>query len=414
MALITLSEKQKNILYVVGAFLCIIFLGYLIYIIFFKAEPADEGYVNINGELINISELPNANENVNREVVVNENVNQPTLPSISTVARGGNTLVTEITAAPTIGASTIGDFTYYYDPLTGKFYRITASGERIELGDGVTYKGALSVVWSPDGSQALIEFLDGSNILYDFQSKTQATLPKEIEEVEFSAKGEQIGFEYVTGNPDTSFIGVSKPNGSEIRNVQMLGDKEASVDIEWSPTSEVVATFRENSSGTTQNVFFVGLEQENFKALKVEGRGFDGQWTEDGEQMIYSVYSGVTNHNPTLWIANARGDATGTGKVNTGLATWADKCAVTGDSAYCAVPTSLPKGSGMARELSYDVPDNFWKINLNTGSKTLIANPVLEDGSGSFSADRVMVSSSEDRLYFTDSNSGRLHSINIK
>lgn len=414
MALLKLSERQKNILYVVVAFLCILVLGYLIYAIFFKKPTVPEGYVNVNGELVNLANLPNINENANRPTVTNENVNQPTLPSISTVARGGNTLVSELTDSPIFGATAIGDDTYYYDPLTGKFYRITPSGEKIELGGGVVYKGASSVVWSPNGSRAVIEFLDGANIMYDFASKTQVTLPKEIQEVEFSPQGQQLGFEYVTDNPEINFIGVSDQDGSKIKNVQMLSDKQASVDINWSPTTEVVATYRENSSGTTQNVFFVGLNQENFKALQVEGRGFEGEWTRDGEKMLYSVYSGTTDFNPTLWIANSRGDATGTNKVNTGLITWADKCAVAGDSAYCAVPTSLPQGSGMARELSYEVPDNFWKVNLNTGSKMMLANPVRADGTGSYTAGRVMVSDDEDYLYFTDVNNGRLHSIKLK
>lgn len=414
MAFLKFSERQKNILYVVGAFVCVIFLGYLIYVIFFKGEAVPEGYVNVNGELVNISELPRVNENANQPKEAIKNVNRPTLPEVSEVARGGNTLVRELTSDPVFGTATIGEFTYYYDPLTGKFYRITPAGEKIELGGGVVYKGAVNVVWSPTGSEAVIEFLDGSNILYNFNTKTQATLPKEVREVEFSSKGEKIGFEYVTDNPETSFIGVAKPNGSEIKNVQMLGDKQNSVDINWSPTSEVLATYRENSSGNSQNVFFVGLEQENFKALQVEGRGFAGRWSDDGERMLYSVYNGETDFNPTLWVANSRGDRTGTGKVNTGLATWADKCAIAGSTAYCAAPTSLPSGSGLARELSYDRPDNFWKINLDTGSKTLLANPVQRDGSGSFSAGRVMVSANEDYLYFTDQNTSRLNSIKLK
>ena len=75
------------------------------------------------------------------------------------------------------------------------------------------------------------------------------------------------------------------------------------------------------------------------------------------------------------------------------------------------MPQGLPRGAGLYPEIADRYPDNFYYINLNSGSKNLIASPVGE--SGSYTAHNLFVSNDQSILYFTDQN-GNLQSIKLK
>jgi len=58
-----------------------------------------------------------------------------------------------------------------------------------------------------------------------------------------------------------------------------------------------------------------------------------------------------------------------------------------------------------------NIPDQFYKIDLNTGAKTLLAKPVGD--LSQYSASQVMVSDDGSTLYFVDKATGKLYSINL-
>jgi len=408
-----LSSVLRIVLLIIGFIITVIFLGYIIYSVFFRGEAKPgQQLVNVNGVLINASELPLANENVNRPIAnVNEEI---TALPISRVARGGDTLVNDIVDISVDGVTVAGSNLRYYDKTTGQFYQISPDGKIKSLLSDEIFPEVDTIAWAPDASQVILTFPDETNILYDFNSKKQATLPKEMKEIEVSPTGSEIGFEYVTDNPDNNFLGVSKPNGSEIKAVEALGDQSANVAVNWSPSNQVLATFRKGSSGENQEIFFVGLQGENFKSLEVEGRGFEANWNQSGDKLLYSTYDSATNYNPELKFVDYGGDNTGRNVVNTGLNTWPSKCAIGTSSAYCGVPSYLEKGSGIYPEIANNIPDVFYRIDLRTGTKTKLANPVNQDGTGIYNASQVYLSPDESILYFTDTNTGKLQSVKLK
>lgn len=392
----------------------VLILGYVIYVIFFKGEPPPPSdLVNINGTLVNRGDLPLANENVNRPLTANIN-GAAELPVVSPVATGGDTLVNDVVPQGVSGVTIVGGNLRYYDIKTGQFYQISPDGTIKTLLTDEIFPDVEKVAWSPDATQAILTFPDGTNILYNFNTKTQATLPKEMKEIQFSSTGTQIGYEYVTSNPDNNFLGIAKPNGSEIQMIEALGDQSRNVEVNWSPSSQVLATFKKGSAGEAQEIYFIGLQGENLKLLNVEGRGFESQWNEAGDKILYSTHSSSTNYNPELKFVDYGGDRTGQNVINTGLNTWPSKCAIGSGAAYCGVPTALGRGSGLYPEIAAEVPDNFYKIDFRTGAKTKLANPVTEDGSGGFNAENVFLAPDENILYFTDKNTGKLHSIRLK
>ncbi|MFA6272355.1 MAG: hypothetical protein WC693_04625 [Patescibacteria group bacterium] len=410
--------KYKSILKITGIIIgfvaIVIFMGYLIYVIFFRGDVGPgPGQVNINGVIVNSGELPIANQNVNRPV---ENVNINTnagLPVLSPIANGGNTLTNNVADGDIKAAKVIGTNLRFYDKETGKFYQISSDGKIKNLLTEDLFPDAESVEWSPTGNKAVITFPDGTNIVYDFDAKSQITLPKELNEIKFSATGEQLGFEYIDENSNNNFLGVSNVDGTAMRQIELLGDKSSDVEVNWSPTSQMVATFRKTSTGDAQDVFFVGQNGENFKSLEVQGRGFEGKWNETGTQMIYSTYSATTDYNPELKIAEVGGDNTGANTINTGLKTWPSKCAIGGGALYCGVPIGLEKGSGLYPELADSINDNIYRVDLTTGAKTKLATPSNVDGGG-YVIDQIYLSPDDRILYFTNKITGELNSIRLK
>ena len=100
-------------------------------------------------------------------------------------------------------------------------------------------------------------------------------------------------------------------------------------------------------------------------------------------------------------------------KVSLNLSTWPDKCSFAGEgSLYCAVPQGLPRGAGLYPEIADSYTDNFYHVDLNTGTKTLIATPVGE--TGGYTAYNLFVSDDGSLLYFIDNATGRLQSIRLE
>jgi hypothetical protein len=107
----------------------------------------------------------------------------PTEVIASEKADGGLTKTTAISTSPIIGLSlsTDGEGLRYYDDYDGKFYYLNKDGEPELLSDEIFYN-VEEVSWSSTKNKAILEYPDGSNILYDFETDKQTTLPKHWED----------------------------------------------------------------------------------------------------------------------------------------------------------------------------------------------------------------------------------------
>lgn len=394
------------VLFVVGA-------AVLIYFVFFRSvtTPGPNANQNVNG-----GTLPSTNINVNRPTGTNTNIPvsntntgvTTTNINASDVADGGVTKVNVVVAKNSEGVtlSPNEDTLRYYDPATGTFYETNQDGTNTRELASQLFPDAENITWSNDANKAVIEFPDDTTIVYDFNSQKQYTLPKETEDYSFDPTGSQLAYKYVPENVEDRYIVTSNLDGSGIKFIEAIGDEAANVDVNWSPKADVVATFRKSSDSTSQEVFFIGLNSENFKSAETEGRGFTGKWSSTGEQMIYSVYSSDTNYNPKLYIMNSSGDSIGSGRTDLGLQTWPDKCTFSGTTLYCAEPSFLSPGSGLYPDQATSSSDRFYQIDTLTGTSRLIADPNV-----SVSAKNLYVSSDGKRLFFTNSRTGALESI---
>lgn len=410
--------RAKKILLII-AFLGSIFLfGFLLWYFFFRAEPTEITNVNevlppgtfpATGENVNI---PITNFNINGQFPT-ANINAPVQPTVqpTQTAQGGVTKIQKIVTTPAKDAtmSQNGKDMVYYDTSDNYFYKMGPNGTITKLSDKKFYN-VEKTYWAKDASKAIIEYPDQTKIMYDFQKGEQHTIPKHWEEFDFSPNGEEIITKSMGIDRDTRWLAIANADGSSARRIEPMGDNYAKVNPTWSPTGKIVATYAEASGLETQDVYFIGQNNENFKSAVVEGRGFESAWSPTGSHLLYSVYSSETNYNPTLWITEGDGESIGLGRQPLGLNTWSSKCTFSSNTKiYCAVPQSLEEGSGLIPEIANSVPDNLYEINLITGTKRMIAIPEQNA-----TMQNIMVSGDGKYLYYTDANTGQISKIDLK
>ncbi len=412
-----MSSRTKKLLLALGFIAFIAVIGAMIYYIFFKpiisppaVTPEEEapgvpGYLPPAGEAV---------PTVPAEEAAGILPSAPEIPPyVSEVASGSQTVVTTLTEttaySPTLSSD--GENIVYYDKADNKFYRITPDGQKTALSDKLFYD-VEKVDWAPDKNKTILEYPDGSKIYYDFSTGKQVSLYKHWNDFSFSPDSEEIAFKSEGIDPSNRWLAVADPDGSNTRAIEPLGENGDKVQIAWSPNDQIVATSRTGKpqGSERQEILFIGMNKENFKSTIVEGWGFDYEWTPDGKKILYSVYNGASDYKPVLWMVGAQGDDIGSGRKSLQLNTWVDKCTVVdASSAYCAVPQEMQTGAGLQPNVNDNIPDSIYKIDLQSGSKTLMAIPY-----GDYTVEQIMVSEDEDYLYFTDKSTGRLHKINLK
>ena len=401
---------------IIGFLIIVIILGYLLYLFFFKPAISPPDGTPIATSTTE-GGLPTAEEGTGQIVgeggtsaLPGEGKEVPG-PIAGEVATGGLTQTTKLNEDESLGAiiGENGTDLQYYNKNDGKFYRIDKEGRATPLTDKVFFQ-VENITWSPEKNKAIIEYPDGANIIYNFDTGQQITLPKHWEDFDFSSDGSQIVLKSIGLDPNNRWLATANDEGSNIRPIESIGENADNVISSWSPNGQSIAMYTEGIDFDRQEVFFVGLNDENFKSTVIEGRDFRPLWSPEGDRLLYSVYSSKNDLKPNLWVVNAQGEAIGSNRTNLNIETWSDKCAFASDTdLYCAVPKSLDEGSGLFPELAKGTEDNLYRINTRTGLKKLVAVP-----DSAYNMSNVIISDNGYYLYFTDNKDGTLHKINLK
>jgi hypothetical protein len=422
--------NNKRLLIIIGFALAVIAFSVLIYFVFIKdlVSPANtNANANTNTTNINGGGLPNTNATVNVNqgggtTPTNRLINTTTLKNVNQaqidqIAQGGQTAAKPTVEVPVLAATTAtdGSSVRFYEKNQGKFFVRSKDGTVKELSNQI-FPDAKSIVWAPKTNKAIITFPDGSQIIYDFDKQKQTTIPKDWNDVNFSSSGDKIAFKNQSTDASSRWLAVANPDTSEVTLIEPLGDNGDGVAVNWSPNNQVVALYREASTGTTQEVYLIGLHDENFKSITTEGRGFEGIWSPTGSQLLYSVYNADSNFNPTLYLVDASGDSIGANKMSLGLQTWSNKCAFASNNAllYCAVPRTLPDGSGIDPTITGSTNDLIYRINTDTGAQSLVALPNFGSTTRDYTITSPFLDGNDQNLYFTDADSGTLYSVQLK
>lgn len=402
-------ERTKKLLLTLLFIAVVIGIGAILYFVFFRqptaptlpTEPTVPTVPTVPG-------LPTAAEGV---IVPGEVEPIEGLP-ISAIADGGLTATAEL--AQTIGASTLsadGRSINYYDQATGKFFRIDENGNKTELSSR-KFPNAEDVTWDKQGEQVVVEFPDGANIVYNFQTGRQVTLPKHWEEFDFSPTGSQVAAKSLGLDPGNRWMVLASTDGSTAKSIIPLGTNEDKVDVSWSPNDSVVGF---STTGTTQTGFGrqqilpLGKNNENYKGLIVEGLNFNSLWSPSGAQIIYDVSGERDNYKPMLWLVKGEPGSLGDNRRSLGLNTWAEKCTFSGETTlYCAVPNGLPDNSGIQPSKALGLDDTVYKIDLSTFRMSVVGTP-----SEGHTMNNLNVTADGRNLFYTDLR-GNLHKMQLR
>lgn len=405
-----MSDKKKRIIFATIFILVCIGIGYLLYRVFFyRGEEQIIPGETTTGEQIT-GELPTAGESTG---ITPSEEGEEYLPESGTSQTGTTPqdIVTQTVSAP-ISNLTIDNSgaVKFYNESDGKFYRLKDDGTLVAMSDKIFYN-VDTITWAPTVNQAILEYPDGSNIYYNFDTNKQVTLPAYWEDFSFANQSDQIAAKSIALAPENRWLVTSDPDGKNVTYVEHMGENANKVIVDWSPTRQFVAlsTTGEPLGGDRQEVLFVGQNGENFPSIIVEGYGLGTKWSPTGDKLLYNIYSEREDFKPELWITDVGVDNMGANRTSLKLNTWADKCTFA-DSRflYCAVPQTLSTGSGFAPAVADYTPDNIYKIDLKTGIQTYIST-----GNNNYTIDSISVSTDQKTLYFTDKNQNGLLSIEL-
>ncbi len=422
-------SRYKKI-FLILFFLGLVFLfGYLLYQVFFKTgevSPPNQtatGTINglpsaglggeTNGTPSGTGMLPGGESETGSDINNGNNLSGggPDGDKPSSIAIGGLTETNVLSKSPAYNPTLSSDGSVqYYNKSDGIFYKVDKNGNLSRLSDKVFYD-ASNVTWAPDSSNAIIEYPDGNKILYNFDTEKQTTLPAHWQDFSFSPGSDEIISKSISPlDPENNWLVVSSNDSSSAKAIEQIGNNADTVYPSWSPNQQIVAMYTRGVDFDRQEVFFVGQNSENFKSTIIEGRGFQSEWSKDGDKLLYSVYHTKDDLKPRLWIVEASGDNIGQNRKSFNLQTWADKCTfATNTEIYCAVPETLEKGAGLFPEMADKTKDNLFKIDLASGTQKLIAIP-----DNAYNISQIIVPENQDTLYFTDKKTGFLYKVDLK
>lgn len=408
-------SRYKKILAIIGFLFLVVVMAYLIWLVFFYREteitppetiPTPSGGLPQAGPDTD-SEIPSGGGPGTLPVGQISGPPDPSTPS--PIAIGGLTRTEKLTDSavlkPTLSKN---GGVQYYDPKDGKFYRIDENGQATLMLDKVFYD-VQNITWAPNKDKAILEYPDGNKILYNFSTKKQVTLPNHWQDFSFSPDSAQIISKSIGLDPENNWLVVSNDDGSKARAIENIGTNGDSVYSVWSPNNQIVAMYTDGLDFNRQELYFVGLNNENLKSTIIEGRGFQPEWSTDGNRLLYSVYSTDTNLNPKLWVVDSSGDSISQNRRSLEINTWASKCTFSSSATvYCAVPEYLERGAGLFPELADQTKDNLYKIDLANNSRELIAVP-----DGTYNISDVIVPADNGYIFFTDKKTGQLYKIKL-
>ncbi|MFH1405197.1 MAG: hypothetical protein ABIH21_03830 [Patescibacteria group bacterium] len=405
-----MNERTKRILLIIGFIVSIILIGLALYFLFFKAELTTPPSTQVEQPISGLQP-----GEISPPTPFEPGVQRRPLSEASPVAKGGLTQIETVieTQTSNIALSGSGNGVNFYNNEDGRFYTIDQSGNIKSLSDK-TFPQAKDVEWNKDSNKAIIEFPDGSNVVFNFDTQKQTTLPKHFEDFQFSPVKDEFIAKSMALDPSNRWLVTSNDDGSGTKAFQALGTKANRVTVNWSPNDQVVAfsdTGYPLTGGLDRKMIVpIGKNQENFKGLVVEGLGFESKWTPGGKQLLYSVHSDYSDLKPLLWFSDAAPNTMGNNRKSIPLNTWVDKCTISSNTdAYCAVPVNLPPNAGLQRRLFEDYPDRLYHVDLKTGAISILAIPEQDTTMTS-----LQVTNDGSALYYINKETNKLESIRLK
>lgn len=332
------------------------------------------------------------------------------LPEASPIAQGGPTQIRQLTSGEVLSPVSSGsNRARFYDPNDGLIYDISADGE-IEPISVTPFPEAENAIFDNNGNQVILEFPDGSNIIYNISQNKQITMPSHWEEFDFSTTGTEVVAKSINDSTNGQIIAL-RSDGSQATVIADMGQNANKVDIEWSPNGNFVALSETGPAlaGFGRRSYLLIDQNGNAPgSIIADGQNFSSKWTPDSRSIVYSTTDPNNADRPSLWITSASGDSIGTDRKKIDLETWIDKCTFRDNSVMlCAVPREIEDFVDFDYRFN-DSIDDLYEVNLLTGRVNLLA-----ESTQNIRMFDLSVSSDRSQLFFKD-QIGRLNTIQLR
>lgn len=197
----------------------------------------------------------------------------------------------------------------------------------------------------------------------------------------------------------------SDPSGKNQKT--LISDlKLKDIILNW-PSANKIALIGKPSGLVAGSLWFLDTRNLNIDKIIGDFFGLETLFSPDGNSFIYS-YSDQNGKNLTLAIYGKNGNS----KIINNVSTLVDKCAWAKDlvNIYCAVPKSWPDFAVLPDDYyknAFSTADDIWKINTETGEKTLVVENI-----GNIS--NPVVSNDENNIFFISKENQFLYKLIIK
>jgi len=383
----------KKIFIIAAILLGLIGLTLFVYNIFFKAKPSSE-----NPEATS-SLSPSTSQTVTP--APGNQSNQKTTPRILPISQ-------ERAFGATIGID--GKTVKYFSQATGQIFESAFDGTNLKKISSVTLSGLIKALWSPDKDKVIGIFSENNQTkkyFYNYSNGQSSLLNNNVGYVAWSPDGKNIAYQFSSAATEQSTISISDPDGSNWKNI--FKTRLANLIVEW-PSKEKIS-IRTQVSGLAQGLLYViDSATGDFNKILSDLYGLNIRWSPKADKILYSKTTNY-GHNPSLTLADDKGANSQDLKIS-GII---DKCVWSKDdrTVFCAIPQIISPDATWPDDYYKGLlilADDFYKINLETGEKTMVATSNTQT---SYDAQDLFLSPKEDYLFFINRVDGLLYSLRI-
>ncbi len=176
----------------------------------------------------------------------------------------------------------------------------------------------------------------------------------------------------------------------------------------WWPNNNVITLTTKPSFGTLGYMYMIDIAKKSFTKVLGDINGLTTQMSPNGKLVL------VGTNDLSLYVYHV--DTKTYDKL--GVKTLPEKCTwnKVSDTVYCAVPSTIETANypddWYRGEISFS--DQIWKINLQDGSTTLIADPLVISGGEDTDGIQLAVDTNEDYLFFINKKDSFLWELELK
>ncbi|MBI2064947.1 MAG: PD40 domain-containing protein [Candidatus Yanofskybacteria bacterium] len=278
----------------------------------------------------------------------------------------------------------------YFEKNTGKLFEFNFEDNEERVVSEIILPNFLSSAWSPVKREALSLFYSpsGNRIkYYSYDTGKITDLDKNIRSAAFSPDGSLMVY-YLTESKNTESpnpvgkVYLSQTDGAYPKKI--LDTRILDLEISW-PIKDKI------SFSTPSAEVFLLTEAGGLTKLLESKPGLDTKWSKTGSKLLFSYFTDPGRPSTSLWLKDIESGL----ERDLGISTTASKCAwsIDNTAVFCAIPKTPSV-------------DEIYKINTDTGSQELLAEPNMPIAS-------LLLTSLENHLLLISAADEKLYGINI-